>query len=97
MTSNTSWPPLDPDAPPEAHAVVTDARLRELRSALTAHVGDEDYVKLTIEQRELLTWLIDFARGFRLLRRAGAWSIAALAAVAGAAQAWDVIVKSIGK
>jgi hypothetical protein len=81
--SNTLWPQIDPDTPASARDAIVEGRLNELKVAV-AHAGS-----FTEEQRNELLWLIDIARGWKLLRRGGAWGLALLAGVATVASQFD--------
>jgi len=83
--SNTLWPQIDPDTPPAARDAIVEGRLNELRLA----VSKSD--SFTPDQRIELLWLIDIAKGWKLLRRGGAWGLALLAGVATVASQFDAI------
>lgn len=87
----SSWPPLDLTAPPAQRAQIVDQRLRTLKAKL------DTLPQLDKEERELVDWLIDFARGWRLFWKLGAWGVAVLAALAGAVQAWDAVARVFGR
>lgn len=91
MSSDSAWPPLDPHLPPDAFRAVVDIRLRELRHSVKSNSAFSD------EQRQELLFLIDVARGWRLLRRGAAWAVAVLGLVAGVAAKWDAIAGVVGK
>jgi hypothetical protein len=84
--SNTNWPQLDPDTPPDARNAIVEARLNELRSAVSK-AGT-----FTDEQRTEILWLIDLVRGLRLIKRGGAWGLFILATVAAAMSQLDTVL-----
>ena len=88
--ADTSWPPIDQAMPPEARQAVVEHRLMELHKAAAKR-------ELSPEQWEVLLWLIDAARGWRMLRRGGAWGLAVLATLATLVAQWDALAKVFGK
>ena len=88
--ADTSWPPIDQNVPPEARQAIIEHRLMELHRAVAKR-------ELSTEQWEMVLWLIDRARSWKLLQRGGAWTLAVLAAIGTIVAQWDAVAKMFSK
>lgn len=89
---STDWHSLPPDAPPETHIALLDARSRDLARMLREHKTDlELHLKISAEQRDLMLKAIDRERWFRMATKSVGWTVAMLVAVAGAIGAFEKI------